>query len=288
MLLSKQWSRLSHHLSHRHTLHQFSFTSPKHTNTNVNKAIRSINSFALASTRCNSSWDQHKNINQINRISNNIKNSCLYLHQPSHFKPTATTKHSLLHTTTPFFVSSANNNNKQQQQQRPNGGRRSFSPFYRFALVRDLPNSFARHALRGHSHQSITSTSTASSPPTSTLTNVDALSIDDKLALRQHHEYVQLLQNLLSPERIFTIPADEAHPDCVFIEDTAIVYGTTIVLNYMGHPSRRGEVAGVYRTLKHLQNQQLKDFNLVLSPGLTAVGENSLRIEKVGYGGCGD
>ena len=42
-----------------------------------------------------------------------------------------------------------------------------------------------------------------------------------------------------------TIPADESHPDCCFVEDTAVVIGGRALATRPGHPSRRGEVAPV-------------------------------------------
>lgn len=45
------------------------------------------------------------------------------------------------------------------------------------------------------------------------------------------------------------LAADEAHPDCAFVEDTAVVVGEAALLTRPGHPSRRGEVGPVGEAL---------------------------------------
>lgn len=45
------------------------------------------------------------------------------------------------------------------------------------------------------------------------------------------------------------LPADEAHPDCAFVEDTAVVLDERALLTRPGHPSRRGEVGPVGQRL---------------------------------------
>jgi dimethylargininase len=88
------------------------------------------------------------------------------------------------------------------------------------ALVRGVPDSFA-HALRADPDE--------------------ALDVDR--ARRQHTEYVALLAS--AGYSIEEIAPDEAHPDCVFVEDTAVVLASTAVITRSGAPSRRGEVAPV-------------------------------------------
>jgi hypothetical protein len=72
----------------------------------------------------------------------------------------------------------------------------------RAALVRGLPASFAAGALRQHGGGA-------------------GGAIDAARAEEQHEVYTDLLRRLLP--RVVEVPADEAHPDCVFIEDTAVV-----------------------------------------------------------------
>ncbi len=51
---------------------------------------------------------------------------------------------------------------------------------------------------------------------------------------------------------MITIPEDDNHPDCVFIEDTAVVVGKVACINRLGHISRRGEVGPVSEALNKL------------------------------------
>ncbi len=48
---------------------------------------------------------------------------------------------------------------------------------------------------------------------------------------------------------VMVLAADEAHPDCAFVEDTAVVLGDSALGTRPGHPSRRGEVGPVARAL---------------------------------------
>lgn len=89
------------------------------------------------------------------------------------------------------------------------------------------------------------------------LTHVDAETIDVVLAGYQHHKYRELLASL--GLEVVSIPADPAYPDCVFIEDTAIVLDDLAVITRPGAPSRRGETRAVadvlaqYRSLVHIE-----------------------------------
>ncbi len=71
--------------------------------------------------------------------------------------------------------------------------------------------------------------------------------IDVERARAQHAAYVAALE--AAGLQVDWIPADEAHPDCCFIEDTAVVLGGRRFLTCPGAPSRRGEVEGVARVL---------------------------------------
>ena len=91
---------------------------------------------------------------------------------------------------------------------------------YDTALVRGVPASFT-DALRRQSGP--------------------ALDVDR--ARRQHRAYVEVLAH--AGYEIHEIAADEGYPDCVFIEDAAIVIGSTVVATRSGAESRRGEVGPV-------------------------------------------
>lgn len=48
---------------------------------------------------------------------------------------------------------------------------------------------------------------------------------------------------------IEVVPTDDGHPDCVFIEDTAVIIGSVAVITRPGAPARRGETGPVARVL---------------------------------------
>ena len=85
------------------------------------------------------------------------------------------------------------------------------------ALMRAVPNSFSR-ALASY----------FGSGPT-----------DIPLAKKQHAAYVQSL--LDCGLEVTILPADERHPDCIFVEDQAIVIDGHVLLPVPGHPSRVAE-----------------------------------------------
>lgn len=87
------------------------------------------------------------------------------------------------------------------------------------AVVRALPESLCRQALR----------STAGPE------------VDFARAEREHQLYVGVLRGKLGLQ-VLELPADESLPDCVFVEDAAVVCEETALLTRPGAPSRRKEV----------------------------------------------
>ncbi len=89
------------------------------------------------------------------------------------------------------------------------------------------------------------------------LTHIDRTPVDYLMAATEHREYRDLLASL--GMKVIRIPADESYPDCVFIEDTAIVLDELAVITRPGAPSRRGETRAVaealdpYRPLLHIE-----------------------------------
>ncbi len=69
-------------------------------------------------------------------------------------------------------------------------------------------------------------------------------------ARKQHARYVDALRR--AGAEVVVIPADEAHPDCPFVEDQAVVIGDRAVITRAGHSSRRGEAAPVAEALSKL------------------------------------
>ena len=91
------------------------------------------------------------------------------------------------------------------------------------------------------------------------------------LAAAQHASYVTALSagGYVAVE----IEPDEAHPDCCFIEDAAVVVGEHALVTRPGHPSRRGEadevapVLGEYVRLHHAKTPATIDGGDVMTVG---------------------
>jgi dimethylargininase len=82
------------------------------------------------------------------------------------------------------------------------------------------------------------------------LTHLERVPVDVDLAERQWQEYCVTL-GTWGFETV-PVPADDALPDSVFVEDAVVIFGDLAVLTSPGAVSRRGEtdaVAGVVRTL---------------------------------------
>jgi dimethylargininase len=122
------------------------------------------------------------------------------------------------------------------------------------ALVRAVPDSFVNAIVLGER-------------PT----------IDLDRARSQHAMYRQVLERHGYEVRI--VPADEAHPDCPFVEDAAVVLDTVAVATRPGAAARRGEVAAVTAELGHL-----KPMRTIEAPG-TLDGGDVLRMGDTLYVG---
>lgn len=89
------------------------------------------------------------------------------------------------------------------------------------------------------------------------LTHVEWQRIDYMLAVFQHDWYRKLLKS--HGHEVVSLPADDAYPDCVFIEDTAVVLDDMAVITRPGAESRRGETRAVadalepHRPLVHIE-----------------------------------
>jgi dimethylargininase len=79
-------------------------------------------------------------------------------------------------------------------------------------------------------------------------TYVDETAVDYALALRQHAAYRDALRSCGAD--VITLSVNRAMPDCVFVEDTAIVLDEVAVMMSMGAESRRDEPAGIESTLR--------------------------------------
>ncbi|XP_041063524.1 N(G),N(G)-dimethylarginine dimethylaminohydrolase 1 isoform X1 [Carcharodon carcharias] len=114
------------------------------------------------------------------------------------------------------------------------------------AVVRDIPDSLAVEALRMSGGESV----------------------DMEKARREHQLYTGILSHKLGLQ-VLQLPADHSLPDCVFVEDTAVVCGDTALLTRPGAPSRRREVEAVKKILEdlHLNVVEMTDEAATLDGG---------------------
>jgi len=82
-------------------------------------------------------------------------------------------------------------------------------------------------------------------------TYIGDAAVDYAVALRQHTQYCDALRSCGAD--IITLDVNRAMPDCVFVEDTAIVLDEIAVMMSMGAESRRGEPAGIEPTLRRFR-----------------------------------
>lgn len=120
----------------------------------------------------------------------------------------------------------------------------------RLALLRALPKSFA-DALQQHP---------------------SLVPIDVKKAHLQHENYSDIIR--ANVEQVLEVEVDERHPDCCFIEDTALIVGQDVIITRIGAESRRDESRAVLRVLG---DSAVKDFGFrihqLLSPACLDGGD---------------
>lgn len=86
-------------------------------------------------------------------------------------------------------------------------------------------------------------------------------------ALEQHANYCAALEHC--GVELTRLPADAAHPDSTFVEDTAIVTGGAAILTRPGAPSRAGEVAGIAAVLPNFYSR----IDRIVAPGTVDGGD---------------
>lgn len=104
------------------------------------------------------------------------------------------------------------------------------------------------------------------------LTHVSRSAIDVERAIVQHHAYRQALASL--GFRVIALPAEDALPDAVFVEDVAVVLDEIAILTRPGAPSRREESASIAAALRPYRQMLAID-----APG-TLDGGDVLRIGR--------
>lgn len=116
---------------------------------------------------------------------------------------------------------------------------------YTHAVVRGVPSSLATEALR-----------------------MAEAEVDLARAVQEHADYVEVMKTKLGLE-VVELPADESMPDCVFVEDTAVVCGNTALITRPGAESRRPETELMKETLKKLNLNvvEMKDESAILDGG---------------------
>lgn len=83
------------------------------------------------------------------------------------------------------------------------------------------------------------------------LTHLQREPIDFERASREHGQYVDVLRQLV--DEVIELPGDARYPDCVFVEDTAVVLDELAIVTRPGAESRRGEVEAVAEALAPLR-----------------------------------
>jgi len=110
--------------------------------------------------------------------------------------------------------------------------------------------------------------------------------IDFMRALTQHCEYQACLAQLGA--FVISLPGDPKLPDCVFVEDPAVVLDEVAVISRMGAESRRREAdilaseIAKYRTLLHLEEPATLEGGDVMRVGKTLYVGRSRRTNVAG------
>ena len=112
------------------------------------------------------------------------------------------------------------------------------------------------------------------------LTHIERAPVDLDLANRQWQGYVDALRE--NGWRVVEVDPADDHPDAVFVEDPVVVHGDLAVICRSGAPERRGEAAGVERTVRDLGLRVVH----IEAPG-TLDGGDVLRIGATAYVGVG-
>ena len=99
----------------------------------------------------------------------------------------------------------------------------------------------------------------------------------DSVASRQHAAYRLALER--AGLHVEAVPADEAFYDCVFVEDTAIVWQMGVLMTTMGSRHREGEQVSVRRHLANTHDV------FELPPGATLEGGDVMHTHDVTYVG---
>lgn len=81
------------------------------------------------------------------------------------------------------------------------------------------------------------------------LTCIERVPIDISRVMKQHTAYVEYIKKAVGAENVVALPALPNYPDCMFVEDVALVTQECAVLTRPGAASRQGEVDHIKETL---------------------------------------
>jgi dimethylargininase len=120
------------------------------------------------------------------------------------------------------------------------------------------------------------------------LTHIGRVAIDLERAQAQHRDYCDRLAAL--GLEVLRLPADEACPDCCFVEDTAIVLDEVAVITPLGTPSRRAETPAIeaalagWRRIERIALPATLEGGDVLQMGRTLFVGQTTRTNDAGIG----
>src|SRR5262245_62087719 len=118
------------------------------------------------------------------------------------------------------------------------------------------------------------------------LTNFTRAPINYGRAVRQHAAYCEMLRQCGA--EVITLDINRDLPDCVFVEDTAVVLDELAVLCSMGTESRRAEPTGIgaelrkYREIHRIELPAMIEGGDVLRVGRTVFVGLSSRTNPAG------
>ena len=112
------------------------------------------------------------------------------------------------------------------------------------------------------------------------LTHLARSPIDLDQAVREHDSYCETLRGL--GVQIVALPADPTLPDCVFVEDTAVVLPECAVITRPGAASRRPETAAVAEAVR-----PWREMFFISEPGTLDGGDVLVLGKRVLVGGGG-
>lgn len=87
------------------------------------------------------------------------------------------------------------------------------------------------------------------------------------LAVDQHQAYMHALKRCSVD--VISLPANEAHPDSVFMEDVALLTDNVAIVSRPGAPSRLDEVRG----MTHILEPHFENVESIVAPGTVEAGD---------------